>query len=146
MRKIYRFFFSFAEDINWYLNTEYLPSKQFPMVFKSVQGICEHNIANSYYNQSEIDEVLRTIKSLLPPDAIENGLRRIQQTDIGVVTPYRKQRRQIAKQLRRYHFNDVCVGTTEVFQGSEKPIMIISTVRSNGMLGFVSDARVCVDF
>lgn len=113
------------------------------VIFKSVRGFCEQSVENSWCNEHEINEVLRTIKSLLPPDATENGLRRIEQTDIGVVTMYRKQQRQIVKHLRRFHFNDVCVGTAQIFQGKEKPIIIISTVRSNGSLGFVSDERVC---
>lgn len=122
-----------ADDVNWYA---------FPMIFKSVQGECKTSVEESWYNNNEVDEVLRTIKSLLPPDALEYGLRRITETDIGVVTPYRKQRRLLGKQLRRFHFNDIQVGTAETFQGNEKPVIIISTVRSNGTLGFVTDPKV----
>lgn len=39
---------------------------------------------------------------------------------------------------------DVTVGTAEIFQGKEKPIMIISTVRSDGKLGFVAEERVSI--
>lgn len=112
------------------------------MIFKSVQGQCERSLEESWYNISEINEVLRIVKNLLPPIAMKFGLRRIAETDIGVVTPYRKQRRLIAKQLRRCHFNDVRVGTAEIFQGNEKPVIIISTVRSNGELGFITDPKV----
>lgn len=135
----------FLGDVDWYLNSPLLPNKQFPMIFKSVQGMCEQSLRESWYNKIEVYEVLRTIKSLLPPDATENGLRRIAETDIGVVTPYRKQRRLIAKRLRRFLFNNVRVGTAETFQGNEKPVIIISTVRSNGKLGFLTDPKVSVN-
>lgn len=112
------------------------------MIFSSVHGLCMRSLEESWYNETEVNEVLRIVKFLLPPHAMKNGLRRIAETDIGIVTPYRKQRRLIAKQLRRFHFKDVRVGTAETFQGNEKPVIIISTVRTNGVLGFLSDPKV----
>lgn len=118
----------------------------FPLIFKSVKGECERSLEDSWYNNAEVDEVYRTIKQLLPPNSNKNGLKSITQSDIGVVTPYRKQRHKISQKLRRFNLEDVTVGTAEIFQGKEKPIMIISTVRSNGDLGFVAEERVCCDF
>lgn len=135
----------FLGDVDWYLNSSLLPNKQFPVIFQSVQGVCEQSLGESWFNENEVNEVLRTVKSLLPPDATENGLRRIGETDIGIVTPYRKQRRFIVQQLCRFHFNDVRVGTAETFQGNEKPVIIISTVRSNGELGFLTDPKVSIN-
>lgn len=43
---------------------------------------------------------------------------------------------------QREGINDITVGTAEIFQGKEKPVIILSTVRSAGELGFVSDPRV----
>lgn len=114
------------------------------MIFKSVKGVCERSLEHSWYNETEIAEVVKTIKQLLPPYSKDKGLRQITQSDIGVVTPYRKQRHKISQKLRRLNFDEVTVGTAEVFQGKEKPVMIISTVRSNGDLGFVSEPRVCL--
>lgn len=80
---------------------------------------------------------------LLPPKSAENSLRRIEQSDIGVVTPYRLQCRKIRKKCYDFNYKNVTVGTAEVFQGQEKPVMIVSTVRSGGdILGFVSNERV----
>lgn len=42
----------------------------------------------------------------------------------------------------RKQFPDVPVGTAETFQGQEKKAIIISTVRTDNDLGFVSDQRV----
>lgn len=69
---------------------------------------------------------------------------KISQSDIGVVTPYKMQRRKIAQACHRLSFDDVTIGTAEAFQGQEKPVIIVSTVRSGGnRLGFVNNARVC---
>lgn len=65
--------------------------------------------------------------------------------DIGVVTPYRLQCRRIAQACRVNRFDDITVGTAEVFQGREKPIMIVSTVRSNENISeFINDPRVII--
>lgn len=101
----------------------------------------------SSYNKKEIDEVKRTIKNLLPPNSTRNRLRQINQIDIGVVTPYRKQSQMLVKEFRYFNFDQILVGTAEIFQGKEKPIMIVSTVRSSGSgLGFVAEWRVCIFF
>lgn len=123
-----------------------MQSNGFPLIFKAVKGECERSLEDSWYNETEVNEVYNTIKQLLPPNSTKNGLKSITQKDIGVVTPYRKQRHKISQKLRRYNLEDVTVGTAEIFQGKEKPIMIISTVRSNGALGFVAEERVCIGF
>lgn len=121
-------------------------SNGFPLIFKAVKGVCERSLEDSWFNEAEVQVVYDTIKQLLPPISKTNNLRSITQKDIGVVTPYRKQRHKISQKLRRYNMEDVTVGTAEIFQGKEKPIMIISTVRSNGQLGFVAEERVCIGF
>lgn len=68
---------------------------------------------------------------------------KISQSDIGVVTPYKMQRRKIAQACLRFGYADITVGTAEAFQGQEKAVIIVSTVRSGGSrLGFVNNARV----
>lgn len=114
-----------------------------------MQGACQQSIEHSWFNAREVDEVTNVIKQLLPPYSGRKGLRRINQSDIGVVTPYRKQRFKLAQKFRRLNLDDIMVGTAEIFQGKEKPIIIVSTVRTDGELGFVSNPRVCfgiIDF
>lgn len=81
------------------------------------------------------------IKKLLNP---ENKLSKkpITQSDIGVVAPYRLQCKLLGNACRQHNYNDITVGTAEVFQGQERPVMIISTVRTDMTLGFVNDPRV----
>jgi len=55
----------------------------------------------------------------------------LQPTEIGVVTPYRKQVEKILQRLAEYEsLNDVKIRSTEDFQGSERKAIIISTVRT----------------
>lgn len=68
--------------------------------------------------------------------------KKIEMYEIGVVSPYRHQCSRITKECRRKGYNDIAVGTAEFFQGQEKKVMIISTVRTDNGLGFVKDERV----
>jgi len=77
---------------------------------------------------------------------------KVKNSDIGIITPYQK---QVKKFTGRFHyekpkFDGIVVGTTEMFQGQEKKVIIISTVRSNSRyiaddnkyrLGFVSNPK-----
>lgn len=96
---------------------------------------------SSFHNHKEVDVVIDYIKKLLTPG---NRLSRvpIKQSDIGVVAPYKLQCKVLASVCRQHNFNDVTVGTAEIFQGRERPVMIISTVRTDMSLGFVKDPRV----
>lgn len=88
-----------------------------------------------------MDAVVEYIKKLLTP-GIGITTKQIKQSDIGVVAPYRLQCKILTKMCRQLDFNDITVGTAEIFQGQERPIMIISTVRTDMTLGFVNDPRV----
>lgn len=103
-------------------------------------------IAFSLFNQKEVNAVIECINKLLSTKYLPNNLpKRLTQNDIGVVTPYKMQRRKISQACRDLKFDEITVGTAEVFQGQEKPVMIISTVRSGGdrRLQFVNNDRVC---
>lgn len=88
----------------------------------------------------EVHTVIEYIKKLLVPGTISE--KPITQSDIGVVTPYKLQCKIIARECRKNDLKDVTIGTAEVFQGQERQVMIVSTVRSDGQLGFVSSPRV----
>lgn len=48
----------------------------------------------------------------------------IKQSDIGVVAPYKLQCKLLANACRQNGFNDITVGTAEIFQGQERPVMV----------------------
>lgn len=92
------------------------------------------------FNTKEVDVVIDCMKKLLSP-AMTSKIP-ITQADIDVVTPYKLQCKIIARACRQNNLKDITVGTAEVFQGQERTIMIVSTVRSDGQLGFVKNPRV----
>ena len=73
------------------------------------------------------------------------------QRDIGIITPYNRQAKVIKDLLISHNYTlrpklnqigrpsyDIAVGSVEMFQGSERKIIIVSTVRSFGSLGFLT--------
>lgn len=84
----------------------------------------------------EVRIVLGYIAKLL--DCEING-KRVSPKDIGIVSPYKSQC-QALKRLNRHA--DISIGTAAIFQGQERSIMIISTVRTDDKMGFVSEEQV----
>ncbi|GJQ87580.1 hypothetical protein Trydic_g17422 [Trypoxylus dichotomus] len=118
--------------VNIALNWERLPNKKFPIIFHSVQG-ADQREANSpsYFNVQEIEVVMNYLN-----DLIGHRLkgRKITQEDIGVIAPYRKQVQKIRKACEKKNWTGITIGSVEQFQGQERLIIIISTVRSQPKL------------
>jgi len=80
---------------------------------------------------------------------------RVKPGDIGIITPYLKQKQKIrlglSHEFSREVANETVVGSVEELQGQERPVIIISTVRSTAetgqsfdekfTLGFLKDAK-----
>lgn len=112
------------------LRWEELPRKGVPLLFHGVCGkdVRENNNP-SYFNPDEIRVVLGYVLSLLHG---KNGLRRrINECDIGIVSPYRQQVLKLRCLLHKRGHTEVFVGSTEEFQGQERLVMFVTTVRSN---------------
>ncbi|KAI0371390.1 P-loop containing nucleoside triphosphate hydrolase protein [Pilatotrama ljubarskyi] len=133
-------------QINSFLDSAQLVSPRFPIVFHAIAGENERESSSpSYFNIDEATEVVEYIKELL-----KDRRHPIRAKDIGVITPYFAQVRKIRKLLQRANINDLKVASVEEFQGQERRVIIISTVRSNRdllsydakfTLGFVSNPR-----
>lgn len=71
-----------------------------------------------------------------------NG-KKLQQSDIGVISPYKRQYQRIQEELNLRKWFEIETGSVETFQGKEKPIIIVSFVRScTSTLGFLENPRV----
>merc|ERR1719468_387042 len=59
---------------------------------------------------------------------------------LGIITPYKRQCHHIKSLVRTYKLDNIEVGTVDSFQGREKDIIFISTVRANdkNQIGFLS--------
>lgn len=70
-------------------------------------------------------------------------IRPITLNDIGIISPYKKQCKKIRAACRNHYWDGIQIGSVEVFQGKEKPIIIVSTVRSDGRnIGFLDNPKV----
>ncbi|KAH7924379.1 P-loop containing nucleoside triphosphate hydrolase protein, partial [Leucogyrophana mollusca] len=123
-----------------------LVQNNFPVLFHSINGKDERETGSpSYFNISDASIVKRYCETLVQND----GVARTAPEDIGVITPYNAQRLRI-EALLEGKLSGITVGTVEEFQGQERRVIVISTVRSNDKhtngtirhaLGFVSDPR-----
>lgn len=109
-------------------------------MFESIKGSCQQRQGTtSFYNAAEVNAVMRFVKQIL----LEKWNKRtIHASDIGIISPYIGQCNLIRSKCQAAGFDNITVGTAEVFQGQEKPVIIISTVRTGRSLGFVKDERV----
>lgn len=123
---------------------EILPNREFPVLFVGVQGYDEREGNNpSWFNRTEASKVVEIIKKLTVGHKLE-------EEGIGVITPYRQQVLKIKKALEGVDMPTIKVGSVEQFQGQEREVILISTVRStikhndfdkNHYLGFLSNPR-----
>lgn len=132
--------FFILDETHWIIGNELLPNCNFPLIFDSVDGKCrkEHG-GTSYFNEEEVLAAVSWVQKFI---GITWKGRQIGQHDIGVVTPYKKQCQLIREDLWTYGCDGVTVGSAEIFQGQERRIMVISTVRNGNDLGFVNDSQV----
>jgi helicase MOV-10 len=129
-----------------FIGWSFLPNPNVPIMFMHTQGKdMREGDSPSWFNITEIQQISRIIQTIRETRKF-NGITNDQ---IGVITPYNKQAQSIRKVLRN-KFDGVSVGTVETFQGQERMVIIISTVRSNPEymehdakfnLGFLNDPK-----
>uniref|UniRef100_A0A2I3HT99 RNA helicase n=1 Tax=Nomascus leucogenys TaxID=61853 RepID=A0A2I3HT99_NOMLE len=105
------------------LGWEKLPKKGFPLIFHGVRGSeVREGKSPSWFNPTEAVQVLRYCCLLAQSISSQ-----VSASDIGVITPYRKQVEKIRILLRNVDLMDIKVGSVEEFQGQEYLVIIIST-------------------
>ncbi|XP_022719235.1 probable RNA helicase SDE3 [Durio zibethinus] len=103
---------------------DFFPNKEFPVLFFGIQGCDEREGNNpSWFNRIEVSKVVDIINKLRASTDLNEA-------DIGVITPYRQQVLKVKKVLETWDLLDIKVGSVEQFQGQEKEVIIVSTVRS----------------
>lgn len=125
------------------------------MIFHGIIGRNrQESTSPSWFNIEEIDVLVDYVYHIL--EAKKNGAEFAK--EIGIITPYRKQTEKIRRALKESRINqlhpridttEIKVGTVEEFQGQERTVIMVSTVRSEREylevdvkhdLGFVSSA------
>ena len=106
---------------------DWIKNKECPIMFKGVKGRhLKDGQSPSLYNDAEIAVVMEYVHMLV---------RQIDHAQIGVITPYKRHARMIKEALEKAFgqslANKILVGSTEQFQGQERLVMLISTVRTS---------------
>ncbi|KAK7042905.1 hypothetical protein VNI00_008640 [Paramarasmius palmivorus] len=128
---------------NIFLDSNHVISAKFPIVFHAVLGKDDREASSpSFFNADEVIAVKSLVNKLnhsfTPADH-----------DIGIIAPYHAQVLKIRNSLKAFA-DTVKVGSVEEFQGQERKVIIISTVRSSRefvaydlrhTFGFVANAR-----
>ncbi|XP_045527912.1 putative helicase mov-10-B.1 [Pieris brassicae] len=102
-----------------------LPGGKSAVVFHAVNSR-EQRMGNapSYFNERELEMLKRYTQALLEDYSVLPK-------DIGVIAPYIRQVYKMKNWLKSINQPDIEVGTVESFQGKEKRVILVSTVRAN---------------
>ena len=110
-----------------FVNWEHLPTRRFPIIFHGIEGEDTREAQSpSWFNPDEVQIVKMYVDLLVQGTRVN----RCKPEEIGVIAPYHRQVQKIRMLLNAHGYNDTKVGSVEEFQGSERPVIIISTVRS----------------
>ncbi|XP_042656086.1 helicase MOV-10 [Tyto alba] len=121
-----------------YCAWEELPKKGFPIIFHGVCGEDRREAKSpSFFNTAEIEVLVDYLKKLLQSQG-KGGCPPVSPKEVGIISPYRKQVEKIRKAITSLDpvlraLPDISllkVGSVEEFQGQERRVILISTVRS----------------
>jgi len=135
-----------ASSINSCLTLE-LVRRKCPVIFCSVEGHDTREASSpSFFNPEEVLQVKAYVQQLL---ADRRATPRIEPAHIGVIAPYRAQCSKLRIALKQIA-PEAKIGSVEEYQGNERRVIIITTVRSSRdyinydlkyTLGFVANPR-----
>ncbi|XP_023798010.1 putative helicase MOV-10 [Cyanistes caeruleus] len=123
---------------NLYCTWEELPKKGFPIIFHGVCGEDQREAKSpSFFNTAEIEVLVHYLKKLLQSQG-KGSCPSVSPKEIGIISPYRKQVEKIRKAITSLDpdlqklpdIRQLKVGSVEEFQGQERHVILISTVRS----------------
>ncbi|NXD77706.1 SDE3 helicase, partial [Halcyon senegalensis] len=110
----------------------------FPIIFHGVCGEERREAKSpSFFNTSEIEVLVHYLKKLLQSQG-RKGCPTVSPKEVGIISPYRKQVEKVRKAITSLDpvlrvlpdIGLLKVGSVEEFQGQERRIILISTVRS----------------
>ncbi|XP_069543648.1 putative helicase mov-10-B.2 [Brachyistius frenatus] len=142
---------------NCYCKWEGLKKEGFPVIFHDVTGVAQREGSSpSFFNIAEVEVLIKYVEDLLQTKG-QRGQPTVAARDIGIIAPYKKQvakirkfLEKVGKDLKIKDMDDLKVGSVEEFQGQERTVIIVSTVRSSPNfleldkkfeLGFVRDDK-----
>jgi len=139
--------FGEPSSVNSCLELEPLVKDEYPVIFHAVEGQDMREASSpSFFNPEEVLQVKLFVQQLI---ADNHPVPRIEPAHIGIITPYRAQCTKLRTALRPFA-SEIKIGSVEEFQGDERRVIIITTVRSSRdyinydlrhTLGFVANPR-----
>ena len=106
----------------------------------------QQNRSLSRSNHEEAKLLMKTLMDYVKLIGMEHLLR--EQTDFGIISPYKAQVRLLRKYMRNNKMlkpikSQISINTVDGFQGQERDVILISMVRDNvtGNIGFLNDLR-----
>ncbi|KAJ3067726.1 hypothetical protein HDU98_009060 [Podochytrium sp. JEL0797] len=118
-----------------FVGSEFLPNPDIPILFHGIQGEDSRSLtaeglnneteasSAAWYNAAEAGKIVELVIKLMQEEGVKTE-------DFGVISPFRQQVKLIRELLRNRNLAAVDVGTVEDYQGMERRIILISTVRS----------------
>ena len=135
-----------ALDIPYLLNTAmlWLSTSSFSLDIREETKVVTANGGVSYINSKEVDIILNALM------IIDAGICKHKYT-IGIITPYRGQMELIRQRIKSITYKHILpeTNTVDAFQGSQRDIILYSTVRSStkANIGFLKEhSRINVSF
>jgi superfamily I DNA and/or RNA helicase len=111
-------------------------SKNSHAIWVNVDGN-EEKEGTSYKNPKELNAVKTVIRALTSAEGFQdyiNAQTKLEDKEIGIITFYSAQKRELKRMEQNGAFdinNDYRIDVVDRFQGMERNIVIVSTVRSN---------------
>ena len=118
------------------INNIPFPNKKIPLLFYHLNSYEEITPNRSYKNLTEAEIIFQLIPKLIEL--------KIEIKNIGIITPYNGQKALLRKYFESFEYlKDIQIESVDGFQGQEKDIIIVSTVRNNlyGSIGFLKSER-----
>lgn len=116
--------FDYLENLQALLPRNESRNPKQAVFFYGVIGAQQRSASSpSWLNPKEAEIIIGWLKKLTAHGINKN--------DVGVISPYQGQVRYIRDLITRLGMEQVKVGSVEEFQGQEKPIILVSTVRSS---------------
>lgn len=125
------------EIANFAHKWELLRNRKFPLLFHTTRTPSK-DVGLSLMNEGEVNIMNGYIAVLIK---IGISGKKVEQSDIGIITPYSAQRDLIYEQFGA-KYPKIEIGTVDAFQGREKKIILMSTVRSRTRhVGFLRNEK-----
>ena len=122
------------------LKHKLITNEEFPIIFHANKSLSQE-VGTSLKNEGELLILKVYVQVLLGSKDKGTSQNHVQQSDIGIISPYSAQRNRMIEMFSKV-YPKVEIGTVDSFQGREKKIIFVSCVRSGtSHVGFLRNEK-----